>query len=31
MEIFIDLDETVAGEDDSLTQLRKQEHREVRT
>ena len=30
MEISIDLDETVAEEDDSLTQQRKQEHRVVR-
>ncbi|GLD46291.1 pituitary adenylate cyclase-activating polypeptide type I receptor-like protein [Lates japonicus] len=30
VEIVIDLDETVAGEDDSLTQQRKQEHRGVR-
>lgn len=29
-EISIDPDETVAGEDDSLTQQRKQEHRVVR-
>lgn len=30
VEIFIDLDETVAGEDDSLTQQRRQEHGGVR-
>ena len=27
VEISIDLDQTIAGEDDSLTQRRKQEHR----
>lgn len=30
VEISIDLDETVAGEDDSLTQQGKQEHRGMR-
>lgn len=30
VEISIDLEETVAGEDDSLAQQRKQEHRGVR-